>query len=341
MAVGNATPKMGYSSALGIAEETTLNTFVTSTAFIEFMTEAFKRTREEVKLESINTTRDFKKRIIGNETVEGSIEADLNLGSDGLIYLIKQAMGGTVASASLSADSFEHTLYPGDMENNQSSAGAADVKSLSIAARKGDTDVWNISGARVNSLVIKAEANTPVMVTAEILGMGASITSTIPTVVLSDIVPAIFAGVEIRTGDSIGNVSTEYINSFELTLNNNLDGDQRALGTRNIVQLPATRREMMMTLSQRFDTLTAYNRFIDNTQTAIKILMQTETTIGSTAANTTYSMVIDLPNCYFNSNQPEVGEAGVLVHEIEVTAMYDASTGAVGLFKIQNATANY
>jgi hypothetical protein len=338
MGVGNGVPFMGYESALGIGEETTFGTFVSSTAFIEFNTESLKQEREELKRESINGTRDFRKRLIGNETVSGSLEADLNIASDGLVYIIKQALGGTVSSATQTG-SFLHTLYAGNMESNAATTTSY-KKGLSIAVRRGSTNVFNYSGMRVNTLTIKGEVGSPVIMTAEFIGKTMTVGTALPTVSLSDVLPVNFVGVTIQTGASVGAVSTEYFNSFEFSLANNIEG-LRVLGDRTIVQAPPARRDAKLKLSQRFDTTTAYNRFLQNTATAITIFCDSLQTCGAAAGSTTYSMKITLPVCYFNSNQPNVGAANALVHELDVSAMYDASMGSSVQFQITNATASY
>jgi len=340
MAVGNEVPFMGYESAMGVAEEGTFGTFKTSTSFIEFNSESFKMTREEIKRESINTTRDYRKRLIGNESVAGSFEADLNVANDALVYVIKQAMGGTVSSATITTGSYTHTLAPGNMEANAATTTAY-TKGLSFAVRRGSTHVWNYSGMRVNTLTIKGEVNSPVIMTAELVGKTATLGSVIPTVSLSDILPINFTGVQIQTGATIGGVTTEYFTGFEFTLSNNVDGDQRALGSRTIVQAPPQKRDVKLKLTQRFDTSTAYSRFIENTATAISIYCNSEQTCGTVGGSTTYSMKIDLPTCYFNSNQPEVGGPGVITHELDVSAMYNASIGSSLQVQIINATASY
>ena len=117
MAVGDGT-RLGYDSCIGIAEETTFGAKVDSFSYIEFNTESLKRNREERKLESINKSRDFIKRIQLNETIEGSLEVDLNPAADAAVYLMKQAMGGTVSSAVVTAGALQylHTLNGGNME---------------------------------------------------------------------------------------------------------------------------------------------------------------------------------------------------------------------------------
>lgn len=343
MSVGNANPFMGYGSAIGVAEESTFGTFVTATAFIEFNSESLKQNREESKLPSINTTRSYKKRLIMNETVEGSIEFDADPNSDAQAYIIKQAMGGTVTSDSITAaGGYTHTFYTGDMESNQSTSGAADAKSLSISVRRGDTstssNVFAYSGVRVNTLSIKGEVGTPVIITAEIMGKTMSITGTLPTVSLSDQLPLNFTGVTIKTGATITTVSTEYFTGFEFTLNNNMNTDVRSLGSRTVDKLPPQMRDVALTLSQRFDTTTAYDRFIGNTMTAIEIEC-TGATIGAVA--TSYALIIKIPAGYYNSNMPEVGGADVLTHEINVTGMYGSAAAYDVQMQMRNATANY
>ena len=340
MAIGNTVPYMGYESAMGVGEETTFGTLKTATAFLEFNSESLKMTREEIKRESINTTRDPRKRLIGNESVSGSVEFDLNVASDAIVYIVKQALGGTVSSATITTGSYTHTLYPGNMESNAATTTSY-VKGLSFSTRRGSSAVWYYQGMRVNTLTIKGEVNSPVIVTAEMVGKTATLGSALPTVSLSDVLPVNFTGVQIQVGGSLGALTTEYFKSFELSIANNIDSDQRTLGTRTVNTLPPARREVKLKLAQVFDTTTAYSRFNDNTATSISIYCNSEQTCGSVGGSTTYSMKIDLPTCYFNSNQPEVGGPGVINHELDVSAMYNASIGSSLAVTIINATASY
>ena len=339
MAVGNATPYLGYDSYIGAAEETTFGTLVTATAFTEFISEAFMKEREEIRREEINTTRDFTRRMTGNETVNGSIESVLNVADDFHVMLIKQAMGGTVASATIVASSFEHTLDVGDMEANQSTSGAADVKSLSVQVRRGSTEQWSYRGMRVNTLTIKGEVGSAVTVTYELMGQYGTTSSDSLTASFSNINPVNFTGVTFNTGDSITNVSTEYISGFEFSLSNNL-AEQRNLGSANIHALPPLRRDVKLKLTQQFDTLTAYNRYIQNTKTAIQILLDTGSTIAA-AGSSTYSMHINMPACYFNNITPQVGSMEAISQEIDVSTIKDTTTSYVVQMQINNATTNY
>ena len=344
MTIGDGAPYLGYDSAIGVAEETAYGTFKTSTAFIEFNTEAMKQEREEMKLASINTTRDYTKRLIMNETVSGSIEAPFNAAEDAMALIVKQAMGGTSTVNTIAAGAVEHTFLAGDMESNKGTSTATDIKGLSVAVRRGGAratnNTFNYAGCRVNTLTIKGEVGSPVLLTAELIGQTASMSATIPTVSFSNVLPLNFVGISITSGDSITNLSVEYFTSFEFVLTNNLS-DQRRLGSRSVSTLPPVMRDISLTLGQRFDTITAYERFKTNTLTAIKIVCDSATTI--TAGGTTYAMWIDLPECFLNSNEPEVGGPDPLTHELNFTAMFAdyTATSYANNITIRNATANY
>jgi hypothetical protein len=339
MSVGNGTPFLGYDSFLGIAEESTYSSVQTSTTFIEFTSEGFKKEREEQRREEINTTRDFIRRMTGNETVSGSLEAPLNIAADGFVFIMKQAMGGTCASATLgAAGAYSHTLYVGDMENNKGSGSADDVKSLTMTIRRGDTEIWQYKGMRVNTMTIKGEVGSPITASFELMGRYGTTCADSLTASFTNINPLNFTGVTFGTGATISAITTEYITGFEFTLANNL-AELRNLGSANIYALPPGRRDVKLKLTQQFDTLTAYNRFIQNTKTAIQILMDTGVTMS--AAGSTYSMAINVPCAFFNNVTPQVGSIEALSQEIDVSAIKDTTTSYVCQLTINNATEHY
>jgi hypothetical protein len=339
MAIGNNTPFFGFDSAVGVAKETTFGTFVTATTFIEFNSEGFKQERDSKTLESINASRDPKKRLTFNENISGSIEAELNLASDGIINILKQGMGGTCSSVVTSAGvSYTHTLWSGDMENNKPTSTGSDMKSLSFQVRKGSTHVWCYAGMRANTLSFKAESGGPVVFSSELIGQTCSITSTIPAISVTDVNPCTFVGVTVQTGATTTSLATEYFKSFELTINNNLDGEQRVLGSRNVVCLPPKRRETKLKFTQIFDTITAYNRFLAETITAIKISI-TGPTIASSSLP--HQLDITLPRCYFKSNMPTVGGPDPIMLEMECDVLYDSTLGSAVKMEVTNGTAAY
>jgi hypothetical protein len=342
MAVGNGVPFLGWASALGIAEETTYGTFKTATSFMEFTSESINQTREELKRESINTTRDYFKRLVGNEAISGSIDFDLNPAQDSNVLILKQAMGGTVASTLVSTGAYQHVISAGDMESNKGTSTSSDVKAISATIRRGGTsassNVWYYGGGRVNTLSIKAESGAPVQVSAEMIFANTTVGATCSAATFTSILPLNFTGITIETGNSITSVTAEYFSSFEFSLSNNLI-DQRVLGSRNAVGAPVGKRDVSLKLTQIFDTTTAYDRFIANTMTSFEITLDSGQAIANNTV--TYGVTIKIPAGYVNSNQPTVGGPGEITHEMNVTAMYDSTTSQALEIIVKNATASY
>jgi len=341
MTIGNNNPYMGLDSIIGVAEETTFGTFVTATTNLEFISEGFKQEREEKKIETINSTRHIKRRLQGNETVSGNIETYLNVASDPICLFFKHAMGGTVSSLTQTvASNLLHIFNSGNTENNDSSVSAADTKSLSVAVRRGNVTTWNHSGCKINTLTIKGEVGNPVTVAVDFLARGCSTGATLPSVALSSIPPLNFTDVVVGVGITISAVTTEYFTSFEFSLNNNIVGDTtRNLGSRNVYALPVQRQEVTLKLTQNFDTTTSYDRFIQNTACAIQITIDSGITM--TAGGTTYAMIINIPEAYCNSNNPVVGDTGVLKNEATFTAIYSSAASYYVQLQVRNSTAGY
>lgn len=351
MAVGD-TSRLGYVGIVGLAPEVTLGTHVTATSFIEFNSESLVKNRTEQKLESISMSRNFKKRVMLDETIEGSVEFDMNVASDFCVWVLTQAMGGTVAASTIVAGCIKHTLNEGDMESNKFSATAGtNTTSLSFSVRKGGNlaaagtatgDIFQYNGMRVNTLSLKAEVGGLCVATAEMIGKTMTLSSDSLTASFSTVVPLDFTNVTIKTGDSITNVNAESFQSFELTINNNLAGDtaSRNLGSPNVGVLPPTRREVILSVTQRWDTSSNYLRFTQETATAFQILIDSGSTIA--AGGTTYSMFINLPKCYINSPAiPEIGDMGVVSQDLEWSVMEDSEQGYAIQMTAFNATADY
>ena len=347
--------RLGQYSFIGLAPEVSIGTHVTATSFVEFDSEAFVKNVTEQKIESINNSRAFKKRVMLDEEVNGSLEAPLQVQSDFLIYLIGQAMGGTIGVKTIAADCWGHTISTGDMTYNKISATAGtNTSSLAITVVKGGLldaqqtnasfDAFQFNGMRVNTLSIKAEVGGLCMISAELVGKSATVTSDSLTASFSTVVPQDFTMVSVLSGDSITNVSAEQVQSFELTINNNLvsDAPARRLGTNQLSVLPPTRREVMLTMSQRWDTITAYARARDETATAIQIQIVSDVTIGAVAGNTTYSMWINLPRCFCNTPaMPEIGDMGIVQNELEYSCLYDSEKSYDIQMQVYNGTADY
>ena len=142
---------------------------------------------------------------------------------------------------------------------------------------------------------------------------------------------------------SLTTTVAEEITGFELTVNNNIKADKeaRALGSNVPSVLPVTRRSIELKLTQRFDTNTAYNRFIQATAGAVALRFIGE----SISAKQNYSCIIQMPKVYLNSPDPEVkGPNDILVSEIAFDVVVDnpsTTTGKDISITFINNTASY
>ena len=353
MPTGAGVGRVGVSALLGIAQETTLGTFVTATTYLPFVSESLNYTREKILVDELTGTRNSQRQFQGVAKVEGSVELYFNPQSDFCVFLLKHAMGGTVASTTTPTTTSTgriHTLNEGDMDNNDSSVSASDTPSLSLWVRRGQTNTgaWGFFGCRVNQLTLSGEIGQPVKMTAEIVGISASLTSYAPpSVGFPSNTPVIFNGVSIREAGTIGSApsaTADIFQSFEFTINNNLQSDDSsyALGTHTMMTLPPARRDVTLKLSQRFDTQTAWQKFVDNTVSAIDILLDTPNTMTADAGATTYSARVRLQTCVWESAQPNVGDPGIITHEINAKAYQaDTSTNYAVQMVVTNITNGY
>ena len=85
--------------------------------------------------------------------------------------------------------------------------------------------------------------------------------------------------------------------------------------------------------------MTSFNRFIQNTATAVKITLDSGFTMASSSV--TSQVVIRIPQAYWNSNQPEVGDVGTLTHEVEISGIYDSSATYSVQIDVRNGTSSY
>ena len=327
MAIGSGAV-LGFDSLVGLAEETTYGTFVTATSFVEFNSESLNRNINYQKLNSIFGRRGFQRMVEGQTDVSGDINFNLHA-VNGLI-LLKNAMAGSITTlAVVGATHASHTFALGDWSVQTASA------SFSIQKRVGSTTArtFLLSGCRVNQLAISGAINQPVQCVAGIIGQNltSSAASSMGATNFSTVRPFLFFDGTYTSDNTTSSWGTtvDDILSFELTINNNIVSDDKArrIGSRFVRLLPAGQREINLSISQRFDTMTAFESWLANTQHSIRIHLDTGLTIGSAAGNTTYSMRFDFRNVRIMEGAvPQVGDNGVVTYDLNLSPLLvDAS----------------
>lgn len=340
MAVGDGA-KAAVQSYVAMGKESTFGTYASATTAVEALSCTFKTERDSQKIESLGRNRGFSRRVFLDKKVSGSLEA--NLHPEESILLVATALGGGITSSGTSTSGYTHSLTAGNFDTSPSS--------LSFNHRKGDTHTFHYSGGRINSLKISANVGEPVKLSAEFIFKDSTQLSDDIASSLSISTVGVFTYVHgtFRYAATEANAATstaaEPIQGFELTINNNLESEKgaRQLGSEVLTILPSRRREVEFKITQRFDTTTALNRFLQATQGAVDLFFRGES-IGSTS--NFHECTIRLPKVFYNSGaDPEVGGPGdIIMAEIPFDVLVDnpyTTTGKDIGITFQNATASY
>lgn len=340
MVIGNYS-ELGVTSYVAFWKETSFGTFPatgsTNASTMEPLTISFKTEVTSQKLEQISMNRGFTKRVQLEKNVAGTLEQYLHPQES--VLPLSVALGGGIVSASVSGG-YTHSLTSGDFDTSPAS--------MSFQVRKGSTTHFQYSGGRVNNCVITAAVGEPVKISYEFIFKDSTLAGSDITgdLSISTVLPFTYVqGVYRYAGSesSITSTAYEYIQGFELSINNNLKSDapSRALGSNIIQTLPPTRRDISFKISQRFDTTTAYNRFIQNTEGSAELFFEG----ASVSSKQNFTCQIRLPKLYVNTPDPDVtGPNDILTSEITFDVLVDnplTSTGRDIGFTFINSTASY
>lgn len=340
MTIGNSY-EMGVNSYVAVFKESTYGTFpatgATGASTLEALSIGIKTEIESQKLETISLNRGATKRVQLNKNVSGAMEQYLHPTESPLLMAV--ALGGGIASSSLTG-AYTHSLTAGNFDTSPSS--------ISMQVRKGSTNHWQYTGGRVNQMTISGNVGEVVKVAYDMIfkdstQAGSDIATSLS---ISSVLPFTYVDGSYRyaaTEASLTSSVAEKITGFELVINNNMksDSDARGIGSNVIDILPPTKRSVEFKITQRFDTLTAWNRFIGNTQGSVELLFEGATISGDKK----YSCRMVMPKVYLNTPDPEVsGPNDLLMSEIAFDVLVDnpsTTTGKDIAVTFINNTASY
>jgi len=333
--------KIGLNSYIALFKETTYGTFPataeTGASTLEALNIGFATEVVSQKLDQISGTRGYTKRVQLDKNVTGTLEQYLH--PEESILMVADALGGGISTSSVTG-AYQHVISAGNFDTSPIS--------LSFQVRKGDTHHWQYTGGRVNNLTIAANVGELVkcsyeMVFKDSTQAGSDISSSLS---ISSVLPFTYVQGTYEyaaTEGSLTSTVAEYINGFELAINNNLISDSgvRALGSNVLQTLAPTRREVTLTITQRFDTTTAWNRFVEATQGAARLIFEG----ASISAEHNYKCTLVMPKLFLNSPEPTIGApSDILMSEITFDVLVDnpsTSTGKDIEATFVNATASY
>jgi hypothetical protein len=328
-------------SYVAVGKEATFGTYTQPSTAIEALSCGFMTEIDVEKIDSIGLgQRGMTKRVQKDKKVMGGLEAYVHPQESVLMFA--SAMGGGIVSATHTASVYNHSLTAGNFNT--------DAASVCFNVRKGDTHTFRYVGGRCNQLRISAQVGEIVKASYDYVFKDSTQTADdiSASLSISSVLPFTYVQGNFRYSTTEANAATttaqEPIQGFELTVKNNIVSDKsaRALGS-NVPQiLPATRREVEFKITQRFDTTTAYQRFLQATQGAAELFFQSEQ-IGSTGFFN--ELTIRLPKVYYDKADVELKDTGSLLQaEIPMSVVVDnpsTSTGRDIGITFRNGVASY
>jgi hypothetical protein len=340
----------GWGSYLAIGRETTYGTQVTSTAFLEFLSSSLKATKERKIIEEIVTGRSYTKEVGLSKTIEGEIECYAYAEAPAFNYLLHNALGGAITTATGTAEtasgvSWEHTIPIGTLNGSYSS--------ISINTRKGQSTVGKVFeyfGLRVNEMGFTAEVDEALKCTFGLIGKDVTATSNDISANYSatshEPLSFVNGRVSIQVG-LLGSVTTAtiwHVQNFELTINNNLKSDTaaRRIGSETLDILPLGVSQIDFKVGMRFNTTTAYAAMMAGTEFSAELEF-----LGSTLSGSALRRMIkfQIPRMTIaEAGDPEIsGPDEILSSEVTFNVLKDVSSASGYALRaiVRNLTASY
>lgn len=340
----------GYGSYLAVGRETVYGTQVTSTAFLEFKSSSLKVTKERKIVEEITTQRTYTKEVGLSKSVEGEIECLAYAESPAFNYLLQNAMGGAITTATATGETvgglaFEHQIPIGNMDGSYSS--------LSINTRKGQTStgkVFEYFGLRVNEMNFTAEIDEPLACSFSLIGkdctqttnnLGANYSATSHEALS-------FVNGRISIGQGLlASVTTStvwHVQTAEFGISNNLksDSSSRRIGSETLDILPAGIATPALSVTMRFNTTTAFDAMMAGSEFAAELEF-----VGSTLTTSAVKrgLKFQFPRLTIaEAGDPEIsGPDEILTSQVTFNVLRDVSSAAGYAMRaiVRNTTASY
>lgn len=349
MAIGSGSLE-GYGSYLSCGRESTFGTGVTCTAEINFISAGLKTLKEIKTIEQVETSRTYSKNFRISKVIEGEMECYAYAEPNGFQYLMQNAFGGTVTTATATGETaggaaFTHTYVIGDMNGT--------YKSLSFNHRKGQSSgaqIFEYSGVRVNEMNMSAEIDEALKASFSVIAKDSTqtsndVASALYTTTSCEPLSFVEGRVSVETDlASITTTSFWHVQSVEFGIANNLKSDaaSRRIGSDTLDILPVGVASFTLNMTMRFDTTTAYDYMLNNTDLAVQLNFEGSTLAGSVIKR---GMKFNFPKVkVMDAGDPEIGGPDEVLTSEVVFMVYrdDASAGGYAVqAEVTNLTTSY
>ena len=312
MAIGS-----GIGSQLGIASETTYNTYATVNRFLEFNSESLeynKKINEGLGLRAGGSLPRSSRRVVSTFDVTGDIALDLP--TRGLGLLLAMATGTVPSPTTVTTGVYSYTYTLGDPYGKSFSA------QVGVPQYGGTVTPKTITGAKVASFDIEVSQAGLATGKFAIDAAGFTTSQSLATATYSS-TGSIFhfaQGAITVDGTSVANVK-----DFSVSVDNTLKVDRYNLGASGAKAEQTNNgfRKVTGKLTAEFTDTAFLAKYLADSATAL-VLTFTGNTITGTYKDT---LSITLSAVKFDGDTPKVDGPGVIDVEMTFTA-YDNGTDA-------------
>lgn len=283
----------------GIGAETTWDTSVTPTRFLEALTESVQKQIETDEIETIRNL-SLRDRVLLNSAIRGSVEILANYDGVGILY---EQLIGSVDTTTGSVNT--HT-FPAN-----AGIGSADRigKSLTIEMRRDSSLVWTYAGCKIVSLEHTFGTDQASRMTVDFLGGSETTGTSATTASFPTLLPVSPSHVTV----SFDGTSLD-ARSATVRIENPLD-EPFLLGSTSLAKEPDRAGVLRVTGSVEvlFDDFTQYTKFDGSTDVDVQIV----------ATNTTESITYNMNKCRLSQATPAVEGRERLSATYEFESIYD------------------
>lgn len=310
MAVGDSA-LLGGLGYLAVGRETTLGTYNTCTAQLDFLSSGIKVQKDSKILQQIERSRTLTKQISLGKSVGGDVEFYFRPLETAPMYLLQNAFGGAITTSTATSETvggtgFQHIFTTGNMDTS--------YPSLCINLRKGPSTggkIFQYNGVRVNEFRVNATLDEPVKTGVALVAFDATSGSSVEsalTITANPILSFVNARFSVETSfASLTSTSFWHAQTVDFKIMNNLKtgAESRRIGSDVLTVLPPGLQTYELSCQIRFDTLTAYTAMLNETEFGAQLEFLGPTITGSVARQ---KLLFDFQKVTIkDAGDPEIG----------------------------------
>lgn len=316
------TAGFGHTVYIGLGEESTYGTPVARTQFLDINSESLALAHERITSGSLNQIGVRRERV-NNGLFRVSGDATLDLPYRDAEFLLKHALG-SVATTGPVDFAYTHTF---DIADALPTGLTVEIfRDSSNFLGTNDDQSFIYEGCKVNTLALSASVGSYLSAVAGFVGEDENRSAkTVAATVNADL-NATRDLMTFTQGAVTYDAVTVNVESFDLTINNNLNADRFRLGSR-ITREPVRggKIEISGSLVMDFDSFARYDQF---KASATRQLVLTFTGGNVPSSGTAQSMTITLPFILPTSVDLNVDDGGILTQTVPFVALRDPGEAA-------------